>query len=155
MLCALESVPVEVCVSLWGNAGAFFGAVLPGPLCGKLFRGHLLQKHIRKVSSQGNSILKQYQAKPAYNSFQQNTNINVNLEQTHTPMHVFFWDVHIFTHISLRRYIYEHTCVQDILLPIPTYRRIQSIFLPTFTYMHFQSIFAKFTYIHTQGILAT
>ena len=105
MLCTPESVPIEVRVSLWGSAGAFSGGVLPGPLCGKLLRGHLLKKHICKVSSQGNTILKQNQAKTAYNSFQQNTNIIVNLEQTHTPMHVFFWDVHIFTHISLRRYM--------------------------------------------------
>ena len=154
MLCAPKLMPVEVSVSLWGSAGAFFGGLLPWPLWWKLSQGHLLRKHSCKVSSQRNSILKQNQAKTTYNSLQ-HTNINVNLEQTHTPMHVFFWDVHIFTHISLRRYIYEHTCVQDILLPIPTYRRIQSIFLPTFTYMHFQSIFAKFTYIHTQGILAT
>ena len=131
MLCAPESVRVEVRVSLRGSAGAFSGGVLHRPLCVKLFRGHLPQKHICKVSSQGNAILKQNQAKMAYNSFQQNTNINVNLKQTHTPMHVFSGT-----------YIYEHTCVQDILLPI-------------FTYMHFQSIFTKFTYMHTQGILAT
>ena len=30
---------------------------------------------------------------------------------------------------------------------------MQDILLPIFTYMCFQSIFAKFTYMHTQGIL--
>ena len=99
MLCTLKSMPIEVRVSLWGSAGAFSGGVLPRPLSGKLFWGHLLQKHICKVSSQGNAILKQNQAKMAYNSFQQNTNINVNLEQTHTPMHVLFLG---------RTYIYTH-----------------------------------------------
>ena len=133
MLGALESVPIKVHLGLWGSAGALSGGVLPGPLRGKLSRGHLLRRHICKVSSQGNAILKQNQAKTAYNSLQRNTNINVNLEQTYTSMHMFFWDAHIFTHTSLRRYIYEHRRVQDIFLPIPTYRRIQSIFA---TYIH-------------------
>ena len=42
MFCALESVSVEVHVNLRGSTGALSGGVLPGPLRGKLSRGHLL-----------------------------------------------------------------------------------------------------------------
>ena len=88
MLGALESVPIKVHLGLRGSAGALSGGVLPGPLREELSWGHLLRRHICKVSLQGNTIQKQNQAKMAYNSFRQNININMNLEKTYTPMRV-------------------------------------------------------------------
>jgi len=86
MFHAQEPVSVEVHVSLRGRTRTLSSGVLPEPLRGELSRGHLLRRHICKVSFQGNTILKQSQAKIAYNSFQQNTNININLEKTYTSM---------------------------------------------------------------------
>ena len=89
MFRAPEPVPVEVHVSLRGSVGALSGGVLLGPLRGELSQGHLLRGNICKVSSHGKTILKQNQAKMTYNSFRQNTNINVNLEKTYTLIRVF------------------------------------------------------------------
>jgi len=69
VFCAPKPVSVEVHVNLWGRTRALSSGVLPGPLRGELSRGHLLQRHICKVSLQGNTILKQNQAKMAYDSF--------------------------------------------------------------------------------------
>jgi len=70
MLGAPESVAVKIRVSWLGNAGAFSSSVLLGSLCGKLSWGHFLQKtNIRKVSLQGNAILKQSLATTAYDPF--------------------------------------------------------------------------------------
>ena len=50
--------PEPVIVKLHGGAGAILMGVAPGPLCGKLFRSHLLQeKKIQEVSLPKISIL--------------------------------------------------------------------------------------------------
>ena len=61
--------------------------------------------------------------------------------------------------------LYEHSLAQDILLPKKMHQcAIKAPLLPRFIYVYFQGVFAtyitctslaKFTYMHTQSILAT
>ena len=69
VLCTSEPVFVKVHISLRDCSGTLSNGVFPGPIRRELSQGHLLRGHICKVSLQRKTILKQSQAKTAYNSF--------------------------------------------------------------------------------------